>query len=506
LAATSDRVIHHLNRLSGVANDSNSCLLKASSLANVITRSLTIRVAVVGSGPAGFYTTQKLIKHPDISVDIYERLPVPFGLVRYGVAPDHQEVKNVINSFTSTISNNQDRVNFYGNVSFGTDIKLDDLIQAYHAVVLCYGSAQDRLLNIDGEDSKNTISARNFVGWYNGVPEDKDLDIDLNCDTACIIGHGNVALDCARILLKPASLEKTDITSYAHQLLSKSRIKKIFIIGRRGPIQVSFTIKELRELIKLNEKATTLEPQTVFKDAEVTVADLAKLPRHKRRLVELLLNVSANDHISKSTAGSSIQTVFKFFSKPYRIIADPITGKVKQLELQTTQYNDKTSFMDSAAKPVDLDAYEAIDCGLVIRSIGYKAVMIDKSLPLDNEIGAILNKDGRIYGYRNLYCSGWLATGASGVIAGTLNSSLVTAKSILDDIQRNELPNLSRKKQGFAHIEKILSSKSIQAVHFNQWLRIDEMEKRLGAILGKNREKLVDVGKMLDVAFGKQVE
>uniref|UniRef100_A0A6G1SC13 NADPH:adrenodoxin oxidoreductase, mitochondrial n=1 Tax=Aceria tosichella TaxID=561515 RepID=A0A6G1SC13_9ACAR len=472
------------------------------SLLNAARFLSTIKVAIVGSGPAGFYTTQKLIKHPNVNVDIYEKLPVPFGLVRYGVAPDHQDVKNVIKSFTSTISNNHDRVNFYGNVSFGTDIGLDDLIQAYHAVVLCYGSAQDKLLNIDGENSKNTISARNFVGWYNGVPEDKDLGIDLNCDTACIIGHGNVALDCARILLKPSNLDKTDITSYAQQLLAESKIRNIYIIGRRGPIQASFTVKELRELIKLNERATTLEPTTIFEDNSVSLKDLNRLPRHKRRLTELMLNVSANREISSSVAESGIKTVFKFLSKPNRINADPVTGAVNQLELQKTEYKDTSSFMDPQARPDDIDEYEAINCGLVIRSIGYKAVMIDKHLPVDNELGAIMNTDGRIFGYRNLYCSGWLATGASGVIAGTLQSSEVTAKSILDDIQRNELPNLARKKEGFELIDRILASRSIQVVHFNQWLRIDEMERRLGAILGKNREKLVDVTKMLEVARG----
>lgn len=485
-----------------ISTTTNASLLRVCNFYNSA-RFLTIKVAVVGSGPAGFYTTQKLIKNPNVNVDIYEKLPVPFGLVRYGVAPDHQDVKNVIKSFTSTISNNPDRVNFYGNVSFGTDIGLEDLIRAYHAVVLCYGSAQDKLLNIEGENSKNTISARNFVGWYNGVPEDKDLEIDLNCDTACIIGQGNVALDCARILLRPSNLDKTDITSYAQQLLAKSKIRKIYIIGRRGPIQVSFTVKELRELIKLNENATTLEPTTIFTDASVSLSNLDKLPRHKRRLAELLLNVSANQEVSPSVAQNNIHTVFKFLSKPYRIVADPVTGKVTRLDLQTTEYNDTASFMDPKARPDDVDAYEAIDCGLIIRSIGYKAVMIDKSLPLDHEIGAILNTDGRVFGYRNLYCSGWLATGASGVIAGTLNSSQVTAQSILDDIQRNELPNLARKKEGFQLVDSILASKSIQVVHFNQWLRIDEIERRLGAILGKNREKMVDITKMLEVARGE---
>lgn len=177
-----------------------------------------IRIAVVGSGPSGFYTTQQLLKHPRVLVDIYEKFPVPFGLVRFGVAPDHQSVKNVINSFTNTALNN--RVSFMGNIAIGSDISLEDIRNQYNAVVLCYGAAQDRTLEIEGEDLPNVISARRFVGWYNGVPYDKNLDIDLNCDTAVIIGHGNVAIDCARILLSdcPYTLAVLHLTPFTTNL------------------------------------------------------------------------------------------------------------------------------------------------------------------------------------------------------------------------------------------------------------------------------------------------
>ena len=465
----------------------------------------TINVAIVGSGPAGFYTTQKLLKEPRVNVDIFEKLPVPFGLVRYGVAPDHPEVKNVINSFTSVA--NSDRVNFFGNIQLGQDIKLEDLMDAYHAVVLCYGSAQDKMLDIEGEDSRNTISARNFVGWYNGVPEDKDLEIDLECDTACIIGQGNVALDCARILLQPANLDKTDITSYAQSVLRRSKIRRIYMIGRRGPIQSSFTIKELRELIKLNESGTKLEPVTIFSDHNVTQSNLANLSRPRRRLTELLHNLSANRESSATnsdlrTSQPRVECIFKFMSKPLRINADFKTGRVCQLELQRTAYNGASDFLDQEARPVSLDEYETIDCGLVIRSIGYKAVMIDPSLPRDNTKGAILNTNGRVQGFSGLYCSGWLATGATGVIAGTLNSSQVTAQSLLEDLRNESLLNLSRKKPGSKRIMNILAKSPKQVVHFNDWLKIDELERRLGALVGKDREKLVEVEEMLEVARG----
>lgn len=457
----------------------------------------SINVAVVGSGPAGFYTTQKLLKHPEVKVDIYEKLPVPFGLVRYGVAPDHADVKNVIKSFTNVANN--ERVHFYGNVNLGHSVTLDNLIEAYHAVVLCYGSAQDKLLNIDGETSKNTISARNFVGWYNGVPEDKDLDVNLDCDTACIIGQGNVALDCARILLNPANIEKTDITSYAQRTIAKNRIKRLYIIGRRGPLQVSFTIKELRELISLNQGRTRLEPEGIFEDANVTLKEVVKLPRQRRRLIELMFNLSTNvkKDISKL---DGVELIFKFLSKPTKINVDSSTGSVRSLELQQTAFQSADDFLEQDARPQDLDQHESIDCGLIIRSIGYKSVMIDKNLPVNRKLGAIMNTNGRIHGFKSLYCSGWLATGASGVIAGTLNSSHLTAQSIMEDINEKNLPNLTREKPGFKSIQGILSQNSVKVVHFKDWLRIDELERRLGEAMGKTREKFVDIEKMLDIA------
>lgn len=467
------------------------------------TSSSSIKIAIVGSGPAGFYTTQKLLKNPDVDVDIYEKLPVPFGLVRYGVAPDHAEVKNVINTFTGVA--NSDRVNFYGNVNLGTTVAMEDLMEAYHAVVLCYGSAQDKFLDIEGESTtKNTISARNFVGWYNGVPEDKDLKINLDCDTACIIGQGNVALDCARILLKPANLEKTDITSYAQKIIDKSKIRRLYIIGRRGPLQISFSTKELRELIKLNEGRTRIEPEEIFTDYEVNLLKLKKLTRQRRRLTELLLNTSTAT-IKDRNQLDGIELIFKFLSKPIKIKPDERTGNVKSLVVQRMKFEEEKEFMSETAKPIEMtNELETIDCGLIIRSIGFKAVMIDKSLPIDHRLGAILNTNGRVQGHRNLYCSGWLATGASGVIAGTLNSSHLTAQSILDDINRGDLPNLNRCKKGFSIIKQILDSKSVPVVHFNDWLRIDELERKLGQALGKTREKFVDVEKMLEIVVDKE--
>lgn len=209
------------------------------------TQETTPQICVVGSGPAGFYTAQHLLKHHTRAhVDIYEKQLVPFGLVRFGVAPDHPEVKNVINTFTQTARS--DRCAFRGNVVVGRDVSVPELREAYHAVVLSYGAEDHQALEIPGEELPGVVSARAFVGWYNGLPENQKLAPDLSCDTAVILGQGNVALDVARILLTPPEhLEKTDITESALGVLRQSRVKTVWIVGRRGPLQVAFTIKVL---------------------------------------------------------------------------------------------------------------------------------------------------------------------------------------------------------------------------------------------------------------------
>ncbi|KAJ4432143.1 hypothetical protein ANN_20759, partial [Periplaneta americana] len=219
------------------------------------------KICIVGSGPASFYAAQHLIKTlPQSEVDIYEQLPVPFGLVRFGVAPDHPEVKNVINTFTKTASS--PNLRFVGNVSLGQDVTLQELKNAYHAVLLAYGADEDREFGLEGESLGNVLSARRFVGWYNGLPRDKNFSVNLDVEEVVILGQGNVALDVARILLTPIDkLKSTDITAHALDALSRSRVRCVRLIGRRGPLQVAFTIKELREMLKLPGCVTVCNQQ-----------------------------------------------------------------------------------------------------------------------------------------------------------------------------------------------------------------------------------------------------
>ncbi|XP_071497702.1 NADPH:adrenodoxin oxidoreductase, mitochondrial-like [Diadema antillarum] len=237
-----------------------ACLQKQHVQTLLSTDSSTPRMCIIGSGPAGFYTAQALLKgDKSLHIDIFDRLPVPFGLVRYGVAPDHPEVKNVINQFTALAEGG--RCSFIGGVSIGSDVQVKELLDAYSAVVLSYGAASDKLLNIPGEDLPGLYSARKFVGWYNGLPEDVELNPMLDTDTAVVIGHGNVALDVARILLTPADvLSKTDITSNAVRALKQSKVRRVHVVGRRGPLNIHFSIKELREMLKLPDCRPILHP------------------------------------------------------------------------------------------------------------------------------------------------------------------------------------------------------------------------------------------------------
>jgi len=248
-------------------------------------------VGIVGSGPAGFYTAQQILKsHEDALVDVYERLPVPFGLARFGIAPDHPETKNCINQFTTTALS--DRFSFIGNVNVGEDVNVAELLKAYDAVVLCYGAEDDKTFGIPGEDLQGVYSARAFVEWYNGLPSNSHLEPDLSSETAVILGQGNVALDVARILLSPIELlEKTDICEHALEALRKSCIHTVYIVGRRGPLQVSFTIKELREMTKLEGCKAVLDPD----DFRTIQEQLPSIPRPRKRLTELMCKTALDE-------------------------------------------------------------------------------------------------------------------------------------------------------------------------------------------------------------------
>uniref|UniRef100_A0A0A1XCN3 NADPH:adrenodoxin oxidoreductase, mitochondrial n=1 Tax=Zeugodacus cucurbitae TaxID=28588 RepID=A0A0A1XCN3_ZEUCU len=441
----------------------------------------TKRICIVGAGPAGFYAAQYLLKHiSDCAVDIIEKLPVPYGLVRYGVAPDHPEVKNVINTFNKTAENKG--FNFYGNLALGKDINLDDLRKRYHAVLLTYGADQDRHLNIPNEDKPNVLSARKFVAWYNGLPGAQHLNPNLSGNTVAILGQGNVAVDAARMLLSSLdALRKTDTTEYALEALARSKVEQVYLVGRRGPLQAAFTIKELREMLKLPNVQTLWKPDD-FTDVP---AQIPNLPRPRKRLTELMLK-SLSEQPRESSSSSGKKLFLPIFLRAPKAIGE------NEVELTVTE------LQNDMAVPTDKTEQLATD--LVLRSIGYKSTCVDGGICFDEKSGRVYNENGRVLRDavsktvdEGIYVAGWLGTGPTGVILTTMNGAFSVAKTICDDISSKKL-DTSISKAG-------LDAKQLQrVVTWAHWQRIDEAETKAGQALGKPREKFVDVEEMLKVA------
>ncbi|XP_025088291.1 NADPH:adrenodoxin oxidoreductase, mitochondrial-like [Pomacea canaliculata] len=468
-------------------------------------------VAIVGSGPAGFYTAQHLLKgHSSLTVDIYEKLPVPFGLVRFGVAPDHPEVKNCINTFTQTAHN--ERCCFLGNVEVGKDLTVSDLTQAYTAVVLCYGASNDRQLGIPGEMLPNVLSARSFVGWYNGLPENKDLTVNLSCETAVVLGHGNVALDVARILLTPIDiLKKTDITEHSLEMLSKSKVKKVLLVGRRGPLQAAFTIKELREMITLPGCRTVIYPEDV-QGLDVVVKDL---PRPRRRLTELLYTTAVQppEKHRVAWANATREWILQFLRSPIAIKASTDAQCIESVHFVVNRYyrsgqgRSEVSVLKKYVLSLDSKVGDVQEKQIavatdhtedVLRSIGYTGIPIDDFVPFDTKRGVIQNSGGRVIGCKGLYCSGWISQGPVFVILGAMNDGFATGKAVLEDIASGVLPSGSA--GGREAVMKILSQKGVRPVSFSDWEKINQAEIQLGKKNDKPREKITSVEEMLHIA------
>ncbi|VDP42314.1 unnamed protein product [Schistosoma mattheei] len=489
-----------------------------------------IQICIVGSGPSAFYTAQTLLKVIiRVHIDMFEKLPSPFGLVRYGVAPDHPEVKNVINTFTDVAKNT--RFSFLGNVCIGRDIRLRELQEAYSVIIWAYGTAVDRRLDIPGEDLPGVLSAKDLVGWYNGAPSNVNFSPDLSCETVAVIGMGNVAVDVARILLSPVDrLRSTDIPEPVIDCLSKSKVKNVILIGRRGPLHVAFTLKEIRELSKLHITSSqskcfiNLLPKDVFSVTMGTSDQiqelLSELPRPRRRLTEFLLEMhNSSDHKTNHTAYPVYHCNLQFLRFPKEIVSygehhsDKNRSIVSHIKLATVKLSGPTGPHQQGVID-DTQPLENLPCGLVVRSIGYRGVRIDPDLPFDEQHGVILCKDnnGRVvdlpqisysFSLSPMYCAGWIKRGPIGVIADTAVDARQTAETILKDLsefeKRGHVDVLN--KRGLSVVQRYLNERNIHVVKFKNWERIDEAEKLAGQILDKPREKLTTIQSMLKTAF-----
>ncbi|WVZ76894.1 hypothetical protein U9M48_024815 [Paspalum notatum var. saurae] len=479
-----------------------------------------LHVCVVGSGPAGFYTAEKMLKgHEGAQVDIIDRLPTPFGLVRSGVAPDHPETKIVVNQFSRVAAN--DRCSFFGNVTLGRDISLPELRKTYHVVVLAYGAESDRSLGIPGEDLKRIHSAREFVWWYNGHPDMCDLSPDFrNTESAVVLGQGNVALDVARILLRcKTELATTDISDYALDALRGSTIRKVYLVGRRGPVQAACTAKELREILGLkNVRVCIKEADLVTSPAD---EEEIRNSRIQRRVYELL-SKAASAHKDNNYKDQK-ELHFVFFRRPTRFITSENGSKVGAVQLEKTAL--KGDEVTGKQVAVGTGKFEELKCGLVLKSIGYKSLPV-QGLPFDKTRGVVPNLRGRVLSCESetatvetgLYVVGWLKRGPTGIVATNLHCaeetvedlknspnsytvSVIMVASILEDDKKGVLrPPSNSEKHGRPGLLEILEQKNVRFVPFSGWEKIDSKEKMAGQPRNKPREKITTWDGLLEAA------
>eukprot|EP01147_Barroeca_monosierra_P001683 gene1683-4808_t len=457
-------------------------------------------VAIVGGGPSGFYLAQYLLKAAGATlarVDMFERLPAPFGLVRYGVAPDHPEVKNCISQFETVAKHPS--FSFFGNTpigkSHGGTVELSELQSAYDAVVLAYGTSLEQRLNIPGEGLRNVVSAREFVGWYNGHPDHQNLAIDWqSVDTAAIIGVGNVALDCARMLLAtPDYLKNTDITETSRNMLASAATTNVIVLGRRGPLEAAFTIKELRELSKLEDVTTRVSPGDISfsQEEERYVSSTRRLTR----MMRLLQSLASDSEIPSVRKICNI----RFFLSPIKILEDKEKpGNVGSIVCRVMSLDGRPGHRTA----VPTNATIEIPTNLVIKSIRYKGVALDSTIPFDNRRNTIQHDGvGRIAGMQRVYCSGWIKNGPEGTIATTMMDANNTALAIASDLKQHVIG--AQDAQDRSDLRRILLQRIGEtAVNFKQWKSLESYEKEKGIELGKPAEKCTNIQQMLSVCHG----
>lgn len=433
--------------------------------------------------------------------------------VRYGVAPDHQDVKNVINSFTETLKHKN--VNFFGNVNIGSDLKIEDLLNAYNAVVLAYGSHSENYLNIKGEkDFENLVSAKDIVSLYNGLPDSERIKLDITGRNAVIIGAGNVAIDIARILLSPIDkLAQTDISAKTLDLFKEKRkIENVTIVARRGVLNAAFTLKELRELTKIESIQCKIDLKQ-FQDINIDHI-LNKLARPRKRITEYMYNLAKSS--SSLPNDFNKKTInFMFLRTPVEILGNNIVNskQVSGVKFKVNKYA-----VDFTSKDLKLDTEEALNAlkviddnektienipaDLVVRSIGYKNVNIDDSVPFDKKLGVVLNQRGKVVGKDGLYCTGWIKRGPRGVIVDTTSDAYETAHQLCNDLVKLDSSNQElQNKAGTVKILNLLKERNVRVVDKVGWNKIDEEEKRRGKEVGKPREKFQSIDEMLSIAL-----
>ncbi len=455
------------------------------------TESQPLRVAIVGAGPAGFYAAERLFKEKDlvVEVDMFDRLPTPYGLVRAGVAPDHQKIKSVTKVFDRVAAKPGFR--FFGYVDVGRDISVADLERHYHQIVYTTGAQTDRQLNIPGIDLIGSHAATAFVAWYNGHPDYRHLEFDLSVESAAVIGIGNVAVDVARILCRTVEeLEKTDIADYALEALRSSNIKDVYMLGRRGPAQGKFTSPELKELGELNDADVIVLPEEAELD-ELSEASLATADRGTLRQVELI-----QEFVTQPLTGKSKRLHLRFLVSPTELLSDR-AGRVRAMRLVR---NELYATSAGTLRPKATEREELIDVGLVFRAVGYRGVPIP-GVPFNEDWGVIRNLKGRVVETDTQepkvghYTAGWIKRGPSGVIGTNKPDAAETVELMLSDLAEGSVlqPDFPTAEA----VSKLIHDRQPDFFSFEDWLHLDQLEVERGQALGRPRLKFTQISDML---------
>jgi len=455
-----------------------------------------IRTAIVGAGPAGFYAAESLLKQdsPVVSVDMYDRLPTPFGLVRSGVAPDHQKIKSVVRIFEKIASS--PRFRFFGNVTYGEHLSLDDLRRHYHQVLFTTGAQTDRSLGIPGEDLAGSHSATEFVAWYNGHPEFTQCRFDLSAERAVVVGVGNVAVDVARILCRtPAELEKTDIADYALDALRESNVREVVMLGRRGPAQAAFTLPELKELGQMEDADIIVPPDEAALDAISQDALDANPDRMTTKIVERVQEYAGRERLGKRRL-----ITLRFLVSPVEILGDD--GRVAGVRLVRNQL---VKGEGGRIRPQPTGAMEEISAGLVFRSVGYRGVALP-GLPFHDQWGVIPNEAGRVLDgvdgqiIPGVYVAGWIKRGPTGVIGTNKPDAQETVARMIEDALQGAAFDPDAPSPGA--VEAFVSARQPCVFTYDDWRSLDAHEIGLGEALGRPRVKLTCIEDML-AALGR---
>ena len=450
-----------------------------------------VRIAIIGAGPAAFYAAESLLKHKELacSIDFFNRYPYPFGLVREGVAPDHQSIKAVTRVYDKIAAN--PNVRYFGNVTFGLDITHEDIKPLYDQIIYAVGAQSDRRMGIPGEELAGSLPATEFVAWYNGRPDAAMHTFDLSCERVIVVGNGNVAMDVARILVTdPDELATTDIADHALAALRASKVREVVMLGRRGPAQAAFTTPELKEFGELHGVDVLVDAADLELDA--ISAATVQSDKTAARNVELLRNYAA-----RSPTGAPRRIQMRFMASPVEVLGSD--GKVSGVRIEK---NALVADENGALKAKGTGVFEQLAAGMILRSVGYKGVPL-VGVPFDESTNTIANVAGRVVRdntgepVSGEYVVGWIKRGPSGIIGTNKPDAAATVAAMIEDLA--DLSGISDDQRDPQIVAALVKQRKPDVVGWPEWQVLDAHETALGSQQGRPRIKVTDVAAMLDI-------